>query len=351
VSQLLELSPYGARRDAEFLNEMNELTRLHIERSPALARVWRNWRAADQVEEIPFLHVGVFKSIDFRQNQPGRRFVRTLESSSTTGSNPSRIPLDEESSGLQARSVAAILSDFVGGGKRPLLVIDSGQSLRMSGAVSARIAAALSLRPLASDLFFLLDSQGSGIAGETLKRAVDDAKTGGTSELLVYGFTWALWQTWEQILADAELSRLIAGVRLTFLHSGGWKKLENQKVSRNEFDTMLRASGAEGSRVLDFYGLVEQVGVVYPLCESGSRHVPVWADVFVRDSYTMHSLTDEPGQLALMNCLAKGAPYHSVLTEDLGRIIPGDCPCGRSGKRFELLGRIPKSELRGCANV
>ncbi len=350
MSQLLELSPYCARPDTEFLGEMNELTRLHIEGSPALARVWKNWKPAEQIEKLPFLHVGIFKSVDFRQNRPGLRFVRTLESSSTTGSNPSRIPLDEESSGLQARSVAAILSDFVGGGKRPLLVVDSVQSLRVSGTVSARIAAALSLRPLASDLFFLLDSQGSRVAGDALRRAAESAKS-GSGELLVYGFTWALWQTWERIVADAELSSLLTGIRLTFLHSGGWKKLENQKVSRGGFDAMLRGSGAPGSRVLDFYGLVEQVGVVYPLCESGSRHVPVWADVLVRDSYTMRSLTDEPGQLALMNCLAKGAPYHSVLTEDLGRIIPGDCPCGRSGKRFELLGRIPKAELRGCANV
>jgi hypothetical protein len=52
-----------------------------------------------------------------------------------------------------------------------------------------------------------------------------------------------------------------------------------------------------------------------------------------------------------MNTLARGAPYQNVLTEDLGRIAPGDCDCGRSGKRFELLGRVPQAEVRGCANV
>jgi hypothetical protein len=52
-----------------------------------------------------------------------------------------------------------------------------------------------------------------------------------------------------------------------------------------------------------------------------------------------------------MNVLALGAPYHSVLTEDLGRRVEGDCPCGRAGRRFGLLGRMAKTETRGCANV
>jgi len=55
--------------------------------------------------------------------------------------------------------------------------------------------------------------------------------------------------------------------------------------------------------------------------------------------------------LQLMNTLAFGAPYHNVLTEDLGRVIEGPCQCGRSGQRFELSGRIPRTEVRGCANV
>ena len=97
--------------------------------------------------------------------------------------------------------------------------------------------------------------------------------------------------------------------------------------------------------------LFEQVGVLYPLCEHGFRHVPRWADVLVRDPWTLRPLVGEAGLLQLMNVLAYGAPYHSVLTEDRGRVVEGPCPCGRVGRRFELLGRVPKAEVRGCANV
>lgn len=102
---------------------------------------------------------------------------------------------------------------------------------------------------------------------------------------------------------------------------------------------------------MDFYGLAEQTGVIFPLCAYRSRHVPVWADVLVRHPYSLRVSVNEAGQLQFINVLAYGAPYHSVLTEDLGRLIEGACLCGRKGKRFELLGRIPRAKPRGCANV
>jgi hypothetical protein len=124
-----------------------------------------------------------------------------------------------------------------------------------------------------------------------------------------------------------------------------------ERVSRQDFDALLLREGGPGSRVVDYYGLVEQVGVVFPLCDAGYRHVPAWGGVVVRDPYTLAPLRGESGMLQLMNVLARGAPYHSVLTEDLGRVVEGACACGRGGGRFELLGRVPKAETRGCANV
>ena len=149
----------------------------------------------------------------------------------------------------------------------------------------------------------------------------------------------------------ARSSSLLSGKRIHFVHSGGWKKLEDIQVDRETFDNKLLEGLHPDSRVIDFYGLVEQVGIIYPLCEHGYRHTPAWADVLVRDPWTLEPLSNEAGQLQLMNTLAHGAPYHNVYTEDLGRIIQGDCPCGRAGKRFELLGRVPKAEIRGCSNA
>ncbi len=303
---------------------------------------------AASLESVPWVHVGVFKSKDLRTESEGIVHRRNLLSSSTTGAASSVIPLDDLSSSLQSESSRSILADFIGPSTRPLLILDSARSLRSRGQVSARIAAALSLNPFASFTSFITPDTESQ---ETIDLDVVAAAVESEDEVLVYGFTWVLWKAWAMSDRLEQLRSILDGKRVVFVHSGGWKKLEEIKVDAERFESQLLEGLGEGSKVLDYYGLVEQVGVIYPLCEAGFRHTPVWADVFIRDPWSGASLCDEVGQLQLLNCLAHGAPYHSVLTEDLGMIHTGSCDCGRSGKRFELLGRMPRAEVRGCANV
>jgi hypothetical protein len=348
MSRLLEQGPFAPRNDAEFLAEMNELSRWHLQGCPEYARIWPDWKLALATEELPYIHVGVFKHILFQTRGAGIDFQRTLRSSATTGAQPSRIALDQRSSALQAQSSLAILKEMAGEQMRPLLVLDDARALRQRGEVSARIAAAMALRPLASEIQFLCDGLDEN---RQLRWQVVDEVLGRADDLLVYGFTSILWTAWAQGDMPPATRQKLAGKRLHFVHSGGWKKLEALAVDRIRFDAALLEGLAAGSRVVDFYGLVEQVGVVFPLCDAGFRHVPRWADALVRDPWTLKPLINESGLLQLMNVLAWGAPYHNVLTEDLGRIVPGECPCRRLGRRFELLGRVPKGEVRGCANV
>ena len=345
---MLQEHPFAARDDALFLTEMNAITRWHLEACPEYRRVWSTWSEAESVAQLPFLHVGVFKHILFRTNQSEVEHERTLLSSSTTGGKPSRIVLDARSSALQSQSSLAILKSLVGHQQRPLLVLDDVNSLRRRGEVSARVAAAMSLRPLASEIHFLLAQ-----ANEPASIKWDAVRDIAASHdaLLIYGFSWILWMAWGEQRIPADTLATLRGKRVHFVHSGGWKRLESLKVDRERFDASLLEELSPDSRVVDFYGLVEQIGILYPLCEHGFRHVPRWAQVLVRDPWTLEPIVGRTGQLQLMNPLAFGAPYHNVLTEDLGRVIENDCPCGRQGTRFELLGRIPKAEVRGCANV
>lgn len=343
MTTLLDGPPYGPRDDARFLDEANALTRWHLEGCDDYARIWPDFSSAAALEALPYLHVGLFKRVVFRT--AGVKHQRVLLSSATTSGTSSQVALDEDSARLQGQSSLSILRDFVGDAHRPLLIIDDAASLRQRGQVSARVAAALSLLPLATTTTFLLkgDEPQWALVEEALREA---------SGALVYGFTWALWQRWAQAARPASLEAMLRQRRVHFVHSGGWKKLEAEAVSRDVFDGALLAGVGEGSRVIDFYGLVEQNGVIFPLCESGARHVPRWAAVLVRDPWT---LAPQPpgreGLLQFINLLARGAPYHSVLTEDVGAVLDGPCACGRLGPRFELRGRVPKAEVRGCANV
>jgi len=347
-SLLITEQPYGPRSEADFLAEMNVLTRSHLDGCPEYARIWSGFQQAEHVAELPFLHVGLFKHITFKTHTEGIRHERTLKSSATTSGVSSLITLDQTSSQLQSASTLAILENFVGDAVRPLLILDSSRSLIARGEISARIAAAMSLRPLASEMYFLLQDADDQTS---IKWDLIAEQLSQHDDLLVYGFTWILWLAWAAAEMPAEVRKLLQGKRIHFVHSGGWKKLEDIQVGQKTFDSKVLEGLHPESRVIDFYGLVEQVGIIYPLCEQGYRHPPTWADVLVRDPWTLEPLSGKPGQLQLMNTLAHGAPYHNVYTEDLGRIVPGDCPCGRSGKRFELLGRVPKAEVRGCSNA
>jgi hypothetical protein len=344
MSALLQLPPFAARDEGAFLAEMNELSSWHLERCAPYRAMWPSACRTAHLADLPFVHVSVFKHLLLQSL--GTAHHRTLLSSSTSGTQPSRITLDAKSSELQTASSLSILKHLVGDSLRPLLVLDDARFLRQRGQVSARIAAAMSLKPLASEIHFVLDSSSSSLNLESVRCVLEKH-----DEILVYGFTSVLWQAWAGADLAPELRSMLVGKTIHFVHSGGWKKLEALRVDRSTFDAKLLRGLSTRSKVIDYYGLVEQVGVVFPLCEAGFRHAPRWSGVMVRDPFTLRTLEAEPGMLQLMNTLAYGAPYHNVLTEDMGRLAAGPCPCGLPGTRFELLGRVPRAEARGCASV
>jgi hypothetical protein len=198
---------------------MNALTRFHLGGCPEYARIWPDFDRARRLADLPWLHVGLFKHIEFRTTGEGIRHERTLKSSATSSGVPSLVALDRASSELQSASTLAIFRDFVGEGTRPLLVLDSSRSLLTRGEVSARVAAALSLRPLASEIHFLLEDAADP---DSMKWDVLAGQLASHDELLVYGFTWVLWLAWGAAEMPAEVRELLAGKRIHFVHSGGW---------------------------------------------------------------------------------------------------------------------------------
>ena len=136
------------------------------------------------------------------------------------------------------------------------------------------------------------------------------------------------------------------------IHSGGWKKLEAEKVDNATFK-MECENIVSGSQVHNFYGMAEQVGSVFIECEYGHLHAPNMSDILVRRPHDL-SLADhgEAGIIEVLSALPSSYPGHAILTEDMGRIIGEDnCQCGWKGKYFEVLGRIPKVEVRGCSDT
>ncbi|MFN8060135.1 MAG: hypothetical protein U0Q12_13350 [Vicinamibacterales bacterium] len=306
------------------------------------------WRTATDVADLPYLPVTVFKEFDLRSTAGE---VLSVNSSATTGAASSRIAVDRDTRKRQNLSATKLLTDFIGAEQRPYLVFDREETVRGASSMSARGAAILSLAHLASEFHFVMREDDGDLVVD--RERLDAALSAiGDRPFVAYGFTYLLYFA-HQALAEAG-ARFAAHPASTFLHSGGWKRLQALAVDKASFNASIAGVwGLAPTRIVDFYGLVEQVGVLYPDCPEGFKHVPYWADVLIRraDDLTPAAV-GETGLMQLLNCLPLSAPNHSILTEDLGMLVHADrCPCGRRGRAFVFMGRAPKADMRGCSDV
>jgi hypothetical protein len=171
--------------------------------------------------------------------------------------------------------------------------------------------------------------------------------------IFLFGFTFMVWRYFYR-----ELERLAAGgtrfdlSNAVLIHGGGWKQLAAEAVSREEFHRRLEAvCGLKD--IHDYYGMAEQTGCIYMECACGHLHASVYSDVIARRPFDFSPCgVGEAGILQVVSALPESYPGHSLLTEDEGVVLGvDDCPCGRKGKYFKVLGRLKRAELRGCSDT
>ena len=283
---------------------------------------------------------------------PYNEIKRTIASSGTSGQVPSRVVLDYATSRRMTKGVVTIIRNFIGAARRPYLVIDTKDNLAQLSEIGARGAAIQALGPFATEIVPCLSSDAQGEPTLDLQQLMQCVERWKGAGVLVYGFTYVIWTQFVQPLKRQGIVLDLPNVHI--LHGGGWKRLEQQAVSKAVFACETAAIfGCPAGRVIDYYGMVENVGVVYPDCERGFKHVPSFADVIVRDPLTLAPAEPEmPGILQLCSVLPTSFPGFLLLTDDLGEIVAHDgCGCGRRGTHFRLLRRVPNVEVRGCGNL
>jgi hypothetical protein len=344
-----------AEKDAALTAILRGLCRDMAARCPAYGRFLdhngpppEDWRTLAAVPPLP---VAMFKRF-LLSAVPPERIVRELHSSATTGQQPSRIVVDKTTAFRQARALVSILKEHVGGRRRPLLVLDAAESVAAGDSLSARGATIRGIGNFASETVFGMKQAAAGelepdwdAIEAFCARHRDDA-------VLLFGFTYIVWSGF---VLEAERRGLHFQVpQAVLLHSGGWKKLTADAVTKEEFTRRVGAVlGADPRQVLDFYGMVEQVGTVLVDCPAGHKHAPAFADVLVRRSCTLAPAgLGELGILEVLSALPTSYPGHALLTEDQGVMLGvDDCPCGRRGSYFRFVRRIEEAEVRGCGDT
>ncbi len=355
LQALIEIDPYSLRQSEKeklLLAQLNLLTEHHRRNCPEYDKVLRvlypGFKEARELTELPFLPVGLFKQRDLLSIERKDVF-KVLTSSGTTGQAVSKIYLDQETARLQTLSLSSIMKRQLGVGRCPMIVIDTKQVLADRSNLTARATAILGLMNFGRDHFFALNEDMT-LDVEGLKSYL--SKYAG-QRIFLYGFTYMVWQYFLQPLQSGVIGDTTKDLSQSVLiHSGGWKRLIEEQVSKQEFnDRLRRVAGIP--EVYNFYGMVEQVGSIFMEGEDGYLHVPAFADVIIRNPQTWQECrVGETGVIQVLSALPKSYPGFSILTEDLG-VIEGidDKSCNRLGKRLSVLGRVPKAVLRGCSDV
>lgn len=304
-------------------------------------------------EDIPFLPVSIFKEMDLR-SIPQEEVFKVITSSGTSGQRPSRIFLDGRTSSMQQRVLAGIVAEDLGNRRLPCIMLDTKSVLQDRRHFSARGAGILGFSMFASRTCYALDENMQlnleeirEFIGTQRQKALD---RGQEPKFMLYGFTFMIWQYFVRALEEAGVTLDLSGSVL--IHGGGWKKLQARAVSPEEFASRIRAvTGIETVR--SYYGMAEQTGCICMECACGHLHTSAWSDIIIRreKDYSVCG-SGEPGVIQVLTPIAMSYPGHSLLTEDRGVLLGEDnCPCGRRGKYFKVLGRLPRAEIRGCSDT
>lgn len=349
---LLALPPYGlaaAQKQAFLTTELAALCAHHAQHcapyAAMLAATGTQPNALTAVAQVPPLPVRLFKEYAL-SSVPPEALHKTMTSSGTTGQQVSRIFLDVETATLQSKVLAKTMESILGGARLPMIILDTAAVIKNRSMFSARGAGILGFSMFGRDKFYAMD--------EAMQLDIDGLKAFLAKHegepIFLFGFTYMVWQHFIKALLRQGVTLSIP--QGTLLHGGGWKKLAAEAVSHDAFrDTLQKVCGVP--RILDYYGMVEQTGTIYVECEHGHLHTPVWADVLIRRAKDFSlAAMGETGLIEVVSVLPRSYPGHALLTEDEGRLLgEDDCPCGRKGKYFEVLGRVQRAEVRGCSDT
>lgn len=354
-NEILQIPPYSLDKDQKeklLTNRMRELTAFHRENCQEYRRMMEsigfNENEAASYYDYPFLPVRLFKELSLKSVSDSDVF-KTMTSSGTTGQAVSRIYLDKETAGNQQKTLVKIVSDFTGPGRMPMLIIDCPSVVKNRLMFSARGAGILGFSIFGSDKAYALDDD-MNLDIEAVQAFL---KKHRGKRILMFGFTFMIWQHFYKELVRLKEEgiqfELSEGI---LIHGGGWKKLVSEAVSPEEFHQRLKAVCGLDS-IHDYYGMVEQTGCIYMQCEHGHLHASIFSDVIIRRPYDFSVCeVGEKGIIQVLSMLPESYPGHSLLTEDEGVLLgEDDCPCGRKGKYFKVIGRLKNAEIRGCSDT
>ncbi len=304
------------------------------------------------IEDYPYLPVKIFKNKKL-VSVPNKDLKITLSSSATTGV-PSQVGLDSVTTKRQAIVAANVISDYLGKNRRPFVILDENPAVSNSKDISARAAATMGFLMFSSNPEYFLKNVEKQLYLdiEKFNKSIGEFEN-LKKEICIFGFTFVLYKNVLKPLKEKGIKfKLPPNSKIA--HIGGWKKLENEKVTKEKFlEDAIEIFGVEKKNIFDFYGFTEQMGLLYVSSGELAKITPIYSEIIIRDFQTLKPVKDgEKGLIQILTPIPHSYPGISILTEDVGRIVGrGKDKTGRFGTHFEIIGRANQAETRGCGDI
>ncbi len=173
-----------------------------------------------------------------------------------------------------------------------------------------------------------------GFFNTNYQEAMDalEQQTNAGNHILLFAVTFGL-------LNLIQIPNKVDWSKVTIIETGGMKG-HGKELTRGELYNKI-SHHLNGVRIDSEYGMTELTSQAYAANGSGKFQCPPWMKVLIRDKADPQAFLgpEKTGKI----CIIDLANYHScpfIETDDLGRV-------GKDGK-FEVLGRIDHSDIRGC---
>ncbi len=282
-----------------------------------------------------YIHVDLFKKINFVSGNEEKSYSY---SSSGTSGKKSNIYFDRKDAINQQKYLLKTVKEFTSITKKAIFVDTAFES---KDQFNARKAASRGFSLLAKKRVSLPSSLEE--AHQFLRELTDKY-----SQIILFGFTYEIYILINKFI-EAKYQPIPTS-NFLLIHGGGWKKLEKKKVDNQIFEKLL-FSIFPNAKSLNYYGMVEQLGLIYPMCKEGFYHCPEGSDILIRNYDGKICPPEQEGLIQSISPLPISYPGHSLLTEDVGVIFSSPCKCGLNTKRFKVMGRLSKVEARGCSDA
>jgi len=292
-----------------------------------------DWRA------IPTVPTRAFKEVALRCF-PAERTVRSFHTSGTTEGTRGALHLDRldlYEASLLPSFRRHLLPELPAGGRARIVALAPPPEEAPDSSLTHMFATAIAALGAPGSGFFVA---GSTLRERELLAALEAADSG---PLLVVGAAFAFVHLLDALVRRGARLALPPSARI--METGGFKGRSRELGPGELHEALALRLGVSPERIVNQYGMTELGSQFYDslLAEPGAplrKLGPPWTRVRILDPETDREvLPGEPGVIAILD-LANTGSVAAIRSADLGR---------RIADGFEVLGREPGAEARGCS--